>query len=110
MKELEQIKARLSQITPGEWKLWGMSVMADPIGNSNVDDAYLIATTSDPHRGLRTWNANFIAKAPSDISRLVAAVEAVLSLIDEADTRGIASGSPLEADAIRAAIENALIP
>ena len=77
---LDGIKGQLSAITPGVWKVWGMAVMADPVGNSNVDDAHMIAVTSDPHRGLRTFNADFIASAPSTVARLTAALEAVLTV------------------------------
>jgi hypothetical protein len=103
---LDGIKAQLSAITPGAWKVWGMGVMADPVGNSNVDDAHMIAVTSDPHRGLRTFNADFIASAPSTVARLTAAVESVLAECDYLDT--LADGDKHYAKSFRAAIENAL--
>ena len=71
--EWEKIAA---DATPGPWKLWAMSVMADPKGTSNLDDALLIADTSDPHRGLRTWNASFIAASRTVLPLLLSALRA----------------------------------
>lgn len=76
MNVLDVIEARAAAATPGPWKLWGMTVMADPLGNSNVDEAEDIARTSDPDRGLRTFNANFIAHARDDVPKLAAALRA----------------------------------
>jgi hypothetical protein len=89
--------------------VWGMAVMTDPVGNSNVDDAHMIAVTSDPHRGLRTWNANFIAAAPTDVARLTGAVEDVLALAEEWESMGLRKISiEFAACQIRLAIESAL--
>ncbi|MFE4229153.1 hypothetical protein ACFRJ8_14840 [Arthrobacter sp. NPDC056886] len=71
---LDQIQRRADKATAGPWKLWGMDVMSDPVGNSDLDDALLIANTADPDRGLRTWNANFIAHARADVPYLLALV------------------------------------
>lgn len=49
---------------PGRWKLWGMSVMADPRGTSDVADAIDVAachTPSTAERLLHTGNARHIA-------------------------------------------------
>ena len=49
---------------PGRWKLWGMTVMADPKGTSSVDDAIKVAHTSTPSTTgllLHTGNAQHIA-------------------------------------------------
>jgi hypothetical protein len=114
---LDSIKGRLGAITPGAWKVWGMAVMADPVGNSNVDDAHMIAVTSDPHRGLRTFNADFIASAPSTVARLTAALESALEACDRVidNTDGHKPPGPphptreqATACRIRAAIESAL--
>lgn len=54
--------ARMAE--PGRWKLWGMSVMADPEGTSNVADAIDVARTATPStsdRILHTGNAQHIA-------------------------------------------------
>lgn len=49
---------------PGRWKLWGMTVMADPKGTSNVDDGIEVAyakTPSTTDRLLHTGNAKHVA-------------------------------------------------
>lgn len=102
------IEARLNNITPGQWKIWGMSVMADPVGNSNVDDAHMIARTTDPHRGLRTWNAQFIANAPADVAYLLTQLRARDEALGrvEAECRyldTLADGDKYYAKVIRAA-------
>lgn len=74
---LDEIQARADAATPGPWKLWGMTVMADPLGNSNVDESHDIAHSFDPDRGLRTFNADFIRAAREDVPKLVAALRAV---------------------------------
>lgn len=59
------IRERAQAAEHGRWKLWGMSVMADPAGTSNVDDAILVAasvsTPSTSSRRLHTGNAEHIA-------------------------------------------------
>lgn len=66
--------ARADKATDGPWKLWAMSVRADPVGKSELDDSLLIANTYDPHRGMRTFNATFIARARTDVPLLAAEV------------------------------------
>jgi hypothetical protein len=75
--DLDQIESRAEAATPGPWKTWAMQVLADPVGDSNLDTALLIARTTDPHRGLRTFNADFIAAARTDVPALVARVRAL---------------------------------
>lgn len=77
---LDAIQARADAATAGPWKLWGMTVMDDPLGNSNVEDARDIAHTFEPDRGLRTFNATFIAHAREDVPKLVAVLRAVEAL------------------------------
>lgn len=77
MTQLDEIAARASRATKGPWKLWCMQVVTDPAGNSDIDDAQLIAHTAEPHRGLQTFNAEFIAHARTDVPKLVAALRAV---------------------------------
>lgn len=68
--DLDSIEAAAAAATEGPWKVWAMSVLADPVGNSSLDDALPIADTTDPHRGLRTFNADFIAAARSWVPQL----------------------------------------
>jgi hypothetical protein len=75
--DLDRIEARAEAAAPGPWKTWAMQVLADPVGDSNLDTALLIAHTTDPHRGLRTFNADFIAAARADVPALVARVRAL---------------------------------
>lgn len=72
--DVDAIEARANAATPGPWKLWGMTVMTDRHGTGDVADCDDIAFTADPDRGLRTFNADFIAHAREDIPALVAEV------------------------------------
>ena len=118
-ERLDAIEARKNAATPGPWKLWGMAVMADPVGNSNLDDAKMIAKTHDPDRVLRTWNAQFIAHAPQDITDLLdlarkqqAAIDAVRALMGELSARedrwkaAYEEGDMTHAEASSAALED----
>ena len=80
MSSTDEARRLLAQITPGVWKLWGMDVMTDRDGTSNVDTAGLIARTADPDRGLRTFNASFIAAAPRLVADLADKLDAVAAL------------------------------
>lgn len=68
--------------TSGPWKLWAMEVMADPVGNSNLDDAIPVAFTSMRNEDgrSRTFDATFIAASRTMFPAAVAAIEAVLAL------------------------------
>jgi hypothetical protein len=58
------MRERAEKAEQGRWKLWGMTVMADPTGTSNVDDGIDVAQAFTPswcERGPRTWNAAHIA-------------------------------------------------
>ena len=58
----EELRHYANNATPGVWKLWGMSVMADQDGASNVDTAVAVAQTyhRDEHGKPRTWDAELI--------------------------------------------------
>jgi len=81
--KLQEIRDRADKATVGPWKLWGMDVMHDPVGDSNIDTALLIANTEDPHRGLRTFNAEFIAHARQDVPYLLDAIERLENFIEK---------------------------
>lgn len=50
------------EASPAPWKLWGMQVMSDPKGASNVADCIPVADTYYTVDGRpRTWNADLIA-------------------------------------------------
>ncbi len=93
MKTAEQILAELKRTsdlaekaTKGPWKLWGMSVQSDREGTGLANEAESIAFTRDPDRGLRTFNANFIAAArtalPARDEALRVAVDFIESGLD----------------------------
>jgi len=85
---LSAIAARAEAATPGPWKLWAMEVLADPVGDSNLDDGLLVAHTFRPEGGPpRTFNAEFIAHARADVPALVAFATAVLDLAGRADVQ-----------------------
>ena len=75
--DLDVIRARADAATSGPWKLWGMSVLADPVGDSNLDTAIHVADTSyrNAQGKLRTNDADFIARARTDVPDLLAEVE-----------------------------------
>lgn len=79
---LAKIQARADKATPGVWKIWGMQVMSDQKGTSNVDDAVLVSQTflRNEEASPRTFDAQFIAQAHQDVPALVAALQAVLGL------------------------------
>lgn len=79
-RRLQEIGQRADNATPGPWKVWAMDVLADPVGNSNREDGLHIAITADPTRGPRTFNADFIADARTDVPDLLAAVTAALAV------------------------------
>ncbi|HEY9367020.1 hypothetical protein [Streptomyces sp.] len=56
----DRLNELVAKATPGRWKLWGMEVLADIDGTSNVDTALPVARTSH-EAGLRTFNATYIA-------------------------------------------------
>lgn len=68
----------------GRWKLWGMQVMADTFGDSNVDHAALVANTQfvDDNGKPRTWNAHHIAQW--DPARVLAECEAKRRIVNDA--------------------------
>lgn len=59
----EEMRRNAENATPGRWKLWGMTVMADQDGTSNVNTAVDVAATfyRDEHGKPRTWDATHIA-------------------------------------------------
>ena len=66
--------------TQGAWKLWGMDVLADRDGTSNVNTAQMVAYTRH-ESGLLTFNAQHIATW--DPARVLAEVEAKRRILDE---------------------------
>jgi hypothetical protein len=72
--DIDEVERIAAAATPGPWKVWAMEVLADPVGDSNLDTALPIARTTDPHRGLRTFNATFIAAARTYVPALIAEV------------------------------------
>ena len=80
---LDAIRARADAATPGPWKTWGMGVLADPVGDSNLDTAIPVANTAfrDAEGRPRTNDADFIAGARLDIPNLLAEVERLRSLL-----------------------------
>lgn len=78
---LAESTQRAESATEGPWKLWGMTVMTDRDGSGQPREESRVASTSDPDRGLRTWNASFIAAArtalPARDRALLIAVEAL---------------------------------
>ncbi len=59
--------------TQGRWKLWGMQVRSDPVGDGNLNTSRPVAETSH-EAGLHTWNASHTARW--DPARVLAECEA----------------------------------
>jgi hypothetical protein len=75
-------KAVAQSATPGHWKLWGMSVMADQDGTSNVATAVPVAQTAMVVDGRpRTFDAHHIARW--DPARVLAECEAKRRMIED---------------------------
>lgn len=55
-----RIRETAQAATPGAWKVWAMSVLADQDGTSDVETAVPVADTHH-EAGLRTFNATHIA-------------------------------------------------
>jgi hypothetical protein len=76
-----EAKRRADKATPGPWKLWGMEVMSDPEGLSNIAHATPVAMTFC-HNEIgkpRTFDVDFIAAARTDVPALA---EAIIALAD----------------------------
>lgn len=88
----ERLRDLLDKATPGAWKLWGMTVMADQDGTSDYETAVPVAQTwfRDEHDKPRTWDASLIAEShnllPALLDALAAAeaeVERIRALVDQ---------------------------
>jgi hypothetical protein len=95
------MRERAEKAEQGRWKLWGMTVMADPTGTSNVDDGIDVAQASTPswcERGPRTWNAEHIASWHPAVALAVADWLASVAerQIDAHDTGAILGGTDWE--------------
>lgn len=75
--ELDTLVELANAATPGPWKVWAMEVLADPVGDSNLDTALPVARTTDGRYDKpRTFNADFVATAdPPTVLALVAALK-----------------------------------
>lgn len=63
LARLDEQEELARQCTPGRWKVWGLSVMADPNGRSLVENCSDVAHTVmvDEQGVPRTFNARHIA-------------------------------------------------
>lgn len=70
--EAKERQELLGKVTSGRWKLWGMSVLADQDGTSNVDHAVPVANTFMLVNGKpRTFDADLIAETRNEASARV---------------------------------------
>lgn len=82
LARIAEDKEAARKATPGRWKLWAMSVLADQDGTSNVDTAVLVADTYGGVNGHpRTFNASHIARW--DPARVLADCEAKLRILGD---------------------------
>jgi len=81
MIDLDAIKARLSNITPGDW-YQGVYPDGDPIDGPTGEyrpNSNILCEGEEIARAECTTDAAFIAHAPTDIAALIAEVEALRS-------------------------------
>ena len=83
-----ELRRLLPEISAGVWKTWGTQVLADVIGDSNVDHARPVALTTQTNDAgsPRTFDADFIATAQRAMPGLLEVVEAALALRDQFGT------------------------
>lgn len=115
---LAPIRERLEAATPGPWfREYGDVITNDP-DPRDVEEGYddprnLRVVRAAPHlakkepQGIR--NADFIANAPTDLTRLLAAIEAVIGEIADTDLETNEAVQGDLADRILAAVESALV-
>lgn len=79
-QQLDQIRARLNAASPGPWEVNGDHFYVCSVGNSNIDgkdyDVCMngYAARDGANSDAKT-DADFIAHAPTDIARLLKAIE-----------------------------------
>ena len=84
----DEIEDRARKATQGKWKLWGMLVMADQDGTSNVNTTAEVAHTySHPAMPPRTWNATHIVH--NDPSYVLADITAKRRIMEEMSFDGL---------------------
>lgn len=76
------LRALAAKVTPGRWKSWGMSVMADQDGSGNVEYAIPVASTHfrNEEGKPRTFDADWIIATQPD---------EILALLDERDALAV---------------------
>lgn len=89
MKQLDEIRGRLEEATPGPWE-------KDAHGTAKLDSIVFKAYSDKPGGWIevaRSYGADteFIANAPTDVTRLLNAVQAMLDLADQLDAEATAS-------------------
>lgn len=78
---LDDAEELARKATPGVWKLWGMSVMADQDGTSNVETCTDVAHTvmADVNNKPRTFDAQHIAR--HDPTRVLASIAVLRKIV-----------------------------
>ncbi|MEQ4566201.1 hypothetical protein [Paenarthrobacter sp. CAP02] len=119
---LEPIQNRLEVITPGKWfREYSDVIISDP-DPRDVEEGYddprsMRIVRAAPHLNKREpqgiKNADFIANAPTDTARLLAAVKAALDVCQEFDdvaaaNSGVPETKSFQSNRIRGVIEAAL--
>ncbi len=78
-QRIEERQEAARKATQGRWKLWGMEVRADPVGDSNLDTSLPVARTFH-ETGLFTFNANHIRI--NDPAHALAVLDGHLGVLD----------------------------
>jgi hypothetical protein len=89
--ELRRNAQRAQEADHGSWKVWVMDVYADPVGDSNIDTAVLVA---------RTGYCDEQGRPGAHICDHIAAADpptmlALLDALDEAEKRAEAAENPV---------------
>jgi hypothetical protein len=75
-EDLAELQRIFPHTTPGRWKLWGNSIMADTRGDSDVKYAAEVASFNSP----RTWDADMCAILQRNMPELLADAQALADM------------------------------
>lgn len=104
---LDEVEEQARKATPGVWKLWGMSVLADQDGTSNADTCTDVAHTVmiDDEGKPRTFNALHIARHdPPRVLAEVAAQRSIVASMQDALEQGWQFGEEARENTARLAV------
>jgi len=110
---LQPLKDRLAAATPGPWEARVDDLTDDVDVVHDQEQVSFVATCGEKRFPRALEDAEFIAHAPTDQAKLIAAIEAVLGVCTEFDevaeaSSAIAGTKSFQSNRIRAALTQAL--